>query len=133
MADVRERGTVLVVEDNDDVLEMLQDGLALHGYRVLGAHDGLKALTILASTPVDVIVLDLSMPVMSGWEFLEARSGDPAVASIPVVVMSALPVLEGPWNAYVRKPFEIADLVNAIERCRQSSPRVDPSSELRRG
>ena len=129
MGDVRNRGAILVVEDSDDVLDAVQAGLRTLGYRVLAAHDGVKALTLLASTSIDVIVLDLSMPIMSGWELLDARRGDPWLAAIPVVVLSAVnPDLEGPWNAFVEKPFVLEQLVAAIERCRGSSARRDTPS-----
>jgi two-component system, sensor histidine kinase and response regulator len=133
MGDLRYRGTVLVVEDSDEVLEPVRDGLRAHGYRVLAVHDGLKALTMLASTPVDVIVLDLSMPIMTGWEFLDARSADPLLASIPVVVISGVAnAVDGPWNALVAKPFGIEQLVAAIEKCRRPPPRRNTPSALPR-
>jgi CheY-like chemotaxis protein len=117
MGELRYRGTVLLIEDADDVLEAVQNGLERRGYRVVAAHNGLKALTILASTAVDTIVLDLSMPVMSGWEFLDARSGDPQLASIPVVVVSGRASVDAPGTVFVQKPFVVADLVAAIESC----------------
>jgi CheY-like chemotaxis protein len=133
VGDVRERGTVLVVEDSDDVLETVEDGLRVRGYRVLAAHDGLKALTMLASIPVDAIVLDLNMPVMSGWEFLDARSADPWLAAIPVVILSGVDAApDASWCALVAKPFAIEQLVSAIERCRGRAPRRDTRSQLPR-
>jgi CheY-like chemotaxis protein len=133
VGDVRDRGTVLVVEDSDDVLETVEDGLRDRGYRVLAAHDGLKALTLLASVPVDAIVLDLNMPIMSGWEFLDARSADPWLAAIPVIVMSAVAnAPEASGCAHVAKPFVIEQLVTAIESCRGRAPRRGPASQLQR-
>jgi CheY-like chemotaxis protein len=131
--DLRYRGTVLVVDDSDDLLMTVQDALRQHGYRVHAVHDGLKALTMLASNPVDLIVLDMSMPIMSGWEFLDARSADPLLASIPVVVLTGVAVgVDGPWSALVAKPLKIEQLVAAIEGCRRPSPRRDTPAELRR-
>jgi CheY-like chemotaxis protein len=100
---------------------------------VLAAPDGMKALTILAGVPVDVIVLDLSMPIMSGWEFLEARSGDPTLAPIPVVVVSAFAAgVDGPWAGFLTKPFGIDQLVEAIEGCRRPVVRRDTPTQLPR-
>jgi len=129
VGDHRYRGTVLVVEDSEDVLETVGNGLRDLGYRVLTAHDGLKALTLLASVPVDAIVLDLNMPIMSGWELIDARAADPWLASIPVVVLSGVATApDASWSALVAKPFVIDQLVDAIEACRSRAPRRGRSS-----
>jgi CheY-like chemotaxis protein len=80
---------VLAVDDEPALRELAVAVLEDEGFDVRAAADGRQALTVLAAWPADVILLDLTMPVMDGWAFLEARRGDPALAAIPVVVMSA--------------------------------------------
>jgi CheY-like chemotaxis protein len=99
--------SVLVVDDADDVRESLAELLALEGFSVRSAADGRAALDDLhANGPVDVILLDLTMPVMDGRQFLEARASLPALAQIPVVVLSAIAdrVALPPVAASLRKP-----------------------------
>jgi CheY-like chemotaxis protein len=82
---------VLVVDDCPATREILQIILAGEGYCVTSAGDGQEALRQLhhSSLP-DVILLDLAMPVMDGWQFLEQKQQDPALVAVPVVVFSAL-------------------------------------------
>ncbi|HEY5949644.1 MAG TPA: response regulator [Kofleriaceae bacterium] len=81
---------VLVVEDDPDIRESLVDILDNAGYRVLAAEDGQQALRVLdGSTKPDVIVLDLMMPVMNGYEFRALQRNHPEYGSIPVIVVSA--------------------------------------------
>ena len=81
---------VLVVEDDVDVATMLAELLAMEGYRVLEARDGREALEQLrAGARPDVILLDLMMPEMNGWQFRQAQLADARFAHVPVVVLSA--------------------------------------------
>jgi CheY-like chemotaxis protein len=81
---------ILVVEDDASVREALAVFLEGEGYSVVEAGDGAEALTRLrTSGPVALILLDLMMPVMNGWEFRDAQARDPRLASIPVVVITA--------------------------------------------
>jgi CheY-like chemotaxis protein len=83
---------VLVVEDDGDVREMLAIVLQSEGYPVIEASHGLDALNKLSTTTgVCLILLDLFMPTMNGWAFRDAQVKDPAIAAIPVVVVSADP------------------------------------------
>lgn len=83
-------GTILVVDDSPDMREVLRAVLEGDGYRVDEAANGAEALRYLRQhEPPQLIVLDLMMPVMNGWEFREAQRHDAALASIPVVVFSA--------------------------------------------
>jgi CheY-like chemotaxis protein len=81
---------ILVVEDDRALRETLSDALALEGYQVMDAEHGEAALRLLrgGSRPC-LILLDLMMPVMDGWTFRRALLDDPALADIPVVVMTA--------------------------------------------
>lgn len=85
--------TVLVVEDDHDVREVEVEILRRHGYMTDEARDGSEALEKIAKAKeegrtVDLILLDISMPRMSGWQFLSARLRDPATAGTPIIVVS---------------------------------------------
>lgn len=82
--------TILVVEDSETVGQMYQDSLKESGYKVLRASDGLECVEMLQNTDVDLVLLDLVMPRMSGLEALHAIKTDPRTAGIPVVILSNL-------------------------------------------
>jgi CheY-like chemotaxis protein len=108
-------GRILVVEDDPDIRETLSEALGFEGYEVTAASNGREALDALRRGPrADVILLDLMMPVMSGWEFRRVQLDDPALAGIPVVVVSA----SAPGNArpdrLLPKPFDIDDLLAVV-------------------
>ncbi|HZH15419.1 MAG TPA: response regulator [Archangium sp.] len=109
MSEVRNR--VLVVEDHADSRELLAEFLEALGYEVDVAGHGLEALERLRGAPLPaVMVLDLMMPVMSGWELMRYVREDPALRSLPVVVVSgagdAHPLPEGILGA-VPKPVDL--------------------------
>ncbi|MDB4970923.1 MAG: response regulator receiver protein [Myxococcales bacterium] len=112
--------TVLVVEDDDDLREVVLQTLARNGFTVAAARDGQEALDWLASQPLpNVILLDLMMPRMSGWEFRRRQLADARLAGVPVVVMTATHTLdEAAIHAddIVRKPLSFAALVQTIKR-----------------
>jgi CheY-like chemotaxis protein len=120
--DPRSQGSVLaeepcaiVVDDDADIREALTDALESEGYRVARAANGREALSLMNSLPACVVVLDLMMPVMSGWQVLDAMRADPALRGVAVVVMTAYPDAP-PDVSVVRKPFSIRDLVTAMRR-----------------
>jgi CheY-like chemotaxis protein len=82
--------SVMIVEDDRDTREMLGRFLELEGFDVRTAENGQKALEVLRSDgPTCVILLDLMMPVMNGWQFREAQASDPRFSQIPVIVVTA--------------------------------------------
>jgi CheY-like chemotaxis protein len=84
-------GQVLVVEDDAETLASISELLRLEGYTVVEARNGQEALERLKQPPPPaVIILDLLMPVMDGWEFLRRKKQLPELARIPVVVMTAV-------------------------------------------
>lgn len=114
---------VLVVEDDNDLRESLSQALRDHGYTVTQAENGQQALDLLhAGARPSVILLDLMMPVLNGWELRDALRDDPALADIPQLVISAYMdeaeqhVLELSPDDCIRKPFAIRVLLEAIER-----------------
>jgi len=111
---------VLVVEDDPDLREMMEQLLHLEGFATLTAPNGLEALNLLnAGAPVKVILLDLMMPVMDGWEFRRRQRADPKLANIPVVVMSAIDgdrLKEIEAIASFRKPLAFARMIDLLQR-----------------
>jgi two-component system, chemotaxis family, chemotaxis protein CheY len=110
--------TVLIVEDDEAVRESLAEVLELEGYQALQAANGKEALSLLRSSPrPDLILLDLVMPVMSGWQVLGRLRGTPALSSIPVLVLSSPygPPPEGAVGGCI-KPYPLDDLLALIRR-----------------
>jgi CheY-like chemotaxis protein len=112
--------TVLVVDDDATMREVVQDGLASEGYRVLTASNGQAALDVLHNETVDLILLDMNMPVMDGWTFARTyhRQQPPWV---PVVAFTAAQDALHAAAAigaggHLNKPFELADLLATVEQ-----------------
>jgi two-component system, OmpR family, response regulator CpxR len=115
------KGEVLVVEDDFAIRETLRELLEDEGYDVSWASNGQEALDLLARRAPRVILLDLMMPVMDGWEFRLAQRRDPALARIPVVVISADHALDQKVAAlavdgWLAKPFELDALLTTLQR-----------------
>jgi CheY-like chemotaxis protein len=129
--------TVLVVEDNDDVRDMMAVTLQLEGHQVITAANGREALESLrrGASPC-VILLDLMMPVMNGWEFGAALDADPELRDLPVVVISAAgrEVLESAHAAaYLPKPIDIDALLDVVcGLCADGKPKRVNSTEASR-
>jgi CheY-like chemotaxis protein len=118
---VPEPKRVLVVDDEDAIRLTVADALDMEGYDVITATNGAEALAQVRTARPDAIVLDLMMPVMNGWEFLEACRREELCAGTPVLVMSAYRYLvktapELRANACIAKPFDLDVLLGAIER-----------------
>jgi two-component system, chemotaxis family, chemotaxis protein CheY len=108
---------VLVVDDDADVRAALADGLGSHGYAVDVAKDGFDALERLTGGAApDAIVLDLGMPRMNGWQFRDLQKRQPALAGIPVVVLTGENPLGVDARHVVRKPVTLAELAAVIRR-----------------
>lgn len=111
--------SILIVEDEKEIREILQEALEYEGYRTRAASNGLEAIDALDRDHYhpDVILLDLMMPVMDGWEFLERKKQNHS--SIPVVVVSAVAEMgkKVRAHAFLRKPIELDALLETIERC----------------
>jgi len=114
----RRQITVMVVDDERDVRESVCEMLQARGYDVVCAEDGRVALERLHNGCLpDIILLDLMMPGMNGWQFREAQSGDPRFADIPVVVITATRHLrEIKAEEVVHKPIRPEQLLRVVER-----------------
>lgn len=109
---------VLVVDDEVDIRQAVTEVLAEEGHTVQAAGDGAEALAKMHAFHPQLVLLDLMMPGMNGWEFRRAQKIDPDVATIPVVVLSALSQRDGDIDAegYIQKPFDLDDLLNAVRQ-----------------
>jgi CheY-like chemotaxis protein len=118
----RYRGDVMIVEDDFAIRETLRELLEDQGYHVTPAANGAEALARLRSNgSPKLILLDLMMPVMNGWEFRSAIEDDPRLSQIPVIVISADHGLEQKVDrmhvqGYLAKPFELDQLLRTVER-----------------
>ena len=108
---------LLVVDDDPDIREALAAALEDHGFRVVTAADGGEALGVLEDRGPMPIVLDLMMPRMDGWTFLERLRANGALAGSPVVIVSAVAPYGVPAGAeaVLAKPFAIADLTALLD------------------
>ncbi len=113
------KAKILIVDDNTDVVEALSLFPELEGFAVVSAQNGSDALKQLKYDRVSIILLDLWMPVMNGWEFLRQKAASETIADIPVIVLSA----NAPWDrpdgvqAVLQKPVYPEGLIAAIESC----------------
>ena len=112
---------VLVVDDDPDILEALSEILEAEGFSILRARNGREALERLRPDPPQLILLDLMMPVMDGWEFAQRLRQLPDVADIPIIVLSAdrnvgNKAQELGAAGHLAKPFELNDLLDLVRR-----------------
>jgi CheY-like chemotaxis protein len=125
---------VLVVEDDADLREVIVLALEQQGFAVEAAENGLDAMVSLAFRPCpDAVVLNLHMPVVSGADFIEAVRGDPALAALPVILVTGArvpPEVRRGADAVIAKPFEIDALTKAIERLVARTAASRPSPRL---
>lgn len=124
-----ERGPILIVDDELDVHVLLTDLLRSEGYEVASATDGAEALDYLrsATTLPCLILLDLVMPRVDGWQFIEERSHDPRLARIPVVLISGQVAARETARAlglasYIEKPIGVVKLREMLARMSVNAP-----------
>jgi CheY-like chemotaxis protein len=119
------RPRVLVVDDDDAMCELLRQALTDQGYAVATVPHGAAALELVKHHQPAVILVDLRMPIMDGWAFVEQyrRMADPPAS---IVLLSAVKDLEATAKrlgaeGFVRKPFEIEELTAVVQRCLASA------------
>jgi len=108
---------VLIVDDDLDLQDALADAVRLEGHEVRVASNGLEGLVALRSHPIDLIILDMMMPVMDGRAFRAEQQRDPQLAGVPVVVVSAsLPIPDVGAAETLPKPVDLEVLFAAVAR-----------------
>jgi CheY-like chemotaxis protein len=116
--------SVLVVEDDEGIRNVFRLALEMDGYRVFTSSNGREALEKLKHIEsVCLILLDLMMPVMNGWEFAKALEKDETLAKIPIVVVTAFRDESKGINAvgFIKKPIELQTLLSVVRHVCQPS------------
>ncbi|HEU5256057.1 MAG TPA: response regulator [Vicinamibacterales bacterium] len=116
---MKSRGEILVVDDDPDLREFLRLTITSMGFEVISAANGQEALDVLEGLNPDLILLDMKMPVMNGWEFCRAIDGRDACP--PIVVLTAAPdpaarAAEAHADGWLGKPFEYEDLEATVRK-----------------
>ncbi len=117
---------ILVVDDDEAILQFIGQVLAEEGYAVETATNGATALARIAQAPPDLILLDMRMPVMDGWQFARAYSEAPGPHA-PIIVMTAARDAQAiaadiHADGYLAKPFTLDRLLSVVEQHRQQAP-----------
>lgn len=114
---------ILLVEDNEMNRDMLSRRLARRGFEVLIAENGERALAVAGAERPDLVLMDMSLPVIDGWEATRRLKADPETAAIPVIALTAHAMeadrqraMEAGCDDYDSKPVDLARLLGKIER-----------------
>ena len=114
---------VLVVDDDPSIRRLIVAALKREGYDFLEAQNGREALDLMRTEHPDLVVLDLMMPVLSGWDVLQERLGDSDLSRIPVIIVSAnrepglVNAIDKGICAFLPKPFDITALTALVRAC----------------
>jgi len=119
---------ILLVEDNEMNRDMLTRRLERRGYEVLSASDGVKGVEMGSSAAPDLILMDMSLPLLDGWEATRRLKADPATKPIPIIALTAHAMsgdrekaLQAGCDDYDTKPIELPRLLEKIETLLQRS------------
>jgi CheY-like chemotaxis protein len=118
---VKARKKVLFVDDSPTIVEAAYDELTEQGYEVSVAYNGEEALNLLESDVPDIIILDMEMPVLKGYEVAEKIRANPKLAKIPLIALTALsPAGLGDkaklFDAYLVKPFGYPEMLKLVAK-----------------
>ena len=111
--------TVLVVDDEYDLLQSICATLEIEGYKTFCAGNGRAALELLKERRPDLIITDVMMPYLSGYDLLKRMYDDPEFKGVPSVLMSSIDAKAQPnarWNIFLQKPFTLEALITTVEK-----------------
>jgi two-component system, cell cycle response regulator DivK len=115
------RGRILVVEDHEDNRRILRDLLTSKGYDMIEAENGVEALSVAESQRPDLILMDVQLPVLDGYEATRRLKSDPVLRAIPIIVITSYALAgdegkarEAGCDAYVSKPYSTRQLLAKI-------------------
>ena len=121
--------TVLVVDDDPSIVQLLKEDLTQEGYKVLSGYDGQAALQLAKSAKPNLIIMDINMPMINGLKALEYLRGMPDTKNIPILFLSGeassnvIPKLEAAHRvAHVKKPIDLDDLNSLVRQFIEKYP-----------
>jgi two-component system cell cycle response regulator len=127
---------ILVVDDLEENTRLLGHLLESKGFRISVAHDGVEALKSVEENPPDVVLLDLIMPLLDGFQVLEKLKQNPATENIPVIIITGMSkrdanvrAIELGTHDFIQKPFEPVFLEARIRSCVRSKVLSDQNNE----
>ena len=119
---MNERATILIVEDNAMIQEIMSERLKLRGYDVLTASNGEQAVETAVNQLPNLILMDISLPIMDGWQATEALKSDSTTAHIPIIALTAHALVEDKnkslrigCDEFETKPINMPQLLGKIE------------------
>lgn len=121
---------ILAADDAESIREMVKDALTPHGYEVMTASNGYDAVNMAKYDRPDLLILDVTMPRLDGWEVRKFLKKDPQTAKIPIIFLSAHGEFESQAKGmtededYLTKPFKAAELVELVQA------RLDPAHHV---
>jgi len=115
---------IVCVEDEPEMIDLMQLILNRKGFEVIGAHGGIEGLETIRSVKPDLVLLDLMMPEVDGWQVYQQLKADEDIANIPVIVVTAkaqnidkvLGLHIAKVDDYISKPFSLQELVDRVEK-----------------
>jgi signal transduction histidine kinase/CheY-like chemotaxis protein len=130
---------ILIVEDDEDTLELLQSTFKTKGFRVTTCQSAQEALQIAPANSIDLILSDIGMPHMDGFEMMKALRQLPNMTEVPAIALSGYVsqkdtrmALDAGFNAHISKPVEPAELLNTIARLLEKSKKPNGKSSLKK-
>ena len=133
----RQTPTILIVDDEEDILELLAYNLEREGYQTLVARDGQKAINVAESTQPDLIILDIMMPNVDGLEACARLREHPVLRAVPILFLTArtedadyVSGLDAGADVYLTKPISVPVLVSQVRAALRTVGRLDESLDL---
>ncbi|MFZ6013859.1 MAG: response regulator transcription factor [Bacteroidota bacterium] len=116
--------TVLIIEDNLEIRENTIEILELGGFKVISAGNGKEGIVMAVREKPDIILCDIMMPEVDGYQVIRELKADPATSNIPFIYLTASGeksevklAMDMGANGYVRKPFDVRELMQEINKC----------------
>ena len=123
--------TILVVDDEAEILDLLAEQLTNFGFDVISANNGAKALVLVYSEKPDVVLLDLMLPIVNGYSVLSEIRENPSTKNLPVIILTAVAskdveqeVIRLGANNYMTKPWKLGEMLDVIWEALGIKPKV---------
>jgi CheY-like chemotaxis protein len=128
---------ILVVDDDPAILDLIAQVLLEEGFEVLAVSNGQTAVDLARKLRPHLILLDLMMPEMNGWQITSVLKADPQTRAIPILLLSARRDMARTANelgvtAYLEKPFDLDDLLNRVQRILDLTEHLRPKTNIPR-